>query len=59
MKIVWDRNRWLRENRAGYLITGWGGVFPTTEKKMQRDLDRWHKALKEFPFSAQKEFPCS
>lgn len=49
MKIVWNRNRWLRENRAGYLITGWGGVFPTTEKKLQRDLARWRKALKEFP----------
>ncbi len=39
MKIIWNRNRWLREHRAGYIVTGWGLAFPTTEKKLQRDLE--------------------
>lgn len=47
MKIVWNRNRWLREHHAGYIITGWALAFPTTEKKLQRDLERWRKATSE------------
>jgi hypothetical protein len=42
VKIIWNRNRWLREHGAGYIVVGWGLAFPTTEKKLQRDLERWN-----------------
>jgi hypothetical protein len=47
VKIIWNRNRWLREHGAGYIVVGSGQFFPTTEKKLQRDLERFRKRVNE------------